>query len=133
MKRPRRRMPKIEEIEELEAPNVSMADITLADLAASDRAPEDMQPGLQMAAAIVATYSDFLSGKPSWVQSIALAELLAIWVCGFHAAPGSDPRVQERFRERMLRNHIRLVRELVQAEVQERASRASDNDGSTSP
>jgi hypothetical protein len=121
MKRPRRRMPKIEEIEELAAPNVSMADIRLADLAEhADRAPEDMRDDLIIAADMVEACSKILAGKTSWVQSMALAELLSIWVCSFYAT-GSDARAQQRFRARMLRNHIGLVRQLVQAEVEERA------------
>lgn len=93
-----------------------------------DRAPDDMLPDLQQAARMVGQIKPILAGKPSYVQSIVLAELLSQWVCGFHAtaAKGSDPRVQERFRERMLRNHIRLVRELVQAEAMADAKFGTD-------
>lgn len=93
-----------------------------------ERVPDAMQPDLQLAANLVEQISPILAGKPSYVQSIVLAELLSTWVCGFHAtaAKGSDPRVQERFRERMLRNHIRLVRELVQAEVMADAKFGTD-------
>lgn len=124
MKRRRRRMPKLEEIEELD-PEPFMS---VATLVGAERVPDDMQPDLQLAANLVEQISPMLAGKPLYVQSIVLAELLSIWVCGFHAtaAKGSDPRVQERFRERMLRNHIRLVRELVQAEVMADAKFGTD-------
>lgn len=91
--------------------------------------PEADRPDLIIAAQLVDQIAPIIHGKPSRSQSIALAHLLSVWVCGFHMEPLGDPRVQQRFRERMLRDHIQLVRQLVQAEVQERAGSAKRTDG----
>jgi hypothetical protein len=98
-----------------------------------DRVPEEWQPDMTVAADLVGKIDDLLRGQPSWVQSIVLAELTAMWVLRFDAAPGSDPRVQQRFRERMLRHHIAIVRGLVQSGAQANDNRARGNDGSTAP
>lgn len=91
--------------------------------------PEADRPDLVIAAQLVDQIAPIIHGKPSRSQSIALAHLLSVWVCGFRMEPLGDPRVQQRFRERMLRGHIQLVRQLVQAEVQERAERMRELEG----
>jgi hypothetical protein len=47
--------------------------------------------------------------KPQ-VQSAALAELLSIWLAGFHVP--DDPEATEQLRAELLERHCELVREL---------------------
>jgi hypothetical protein len=79
---------------------------------------------LTQAADIIRQIEPFLHSKSPQVQSIVLAHLLHVWVLDHHMEPLGDPRVQQRFRERVLREHISLVRQLVQAEVKDNAKQA---------
>jgi hypothetical protein len=52
-----------------------------------------------------------LHGRDPAVQSAALADLLAMWLAG-HVVPG-DPAETDRLRSDLLRDHVRLVADLV--------------------
>jgi hypothetical protein len=52
-----------------------------------------------------------LAGKPSQVQGAALADLLATWLAG-HIVK-DDKRETDRMRERLLKMHVKTVRQLI--------------------
>lgn len=60
---------------------------------------------------LVAAARPLLAGKPSEIQGAALADLVAIWIAG-HMQPG-DAALTKRLRDKLLKIHVAMVRELV--------------------
>jgi hypothetical protein len=69
------------------------------------------------ATALIERISPLLAGHASYVQGLALADLLAIWLAG-HVEQDADDKVRQaatqRLRELLLRLHIDTVRELIE-------------------
>lgn len=61
----------------------------------------------------VDSMSAILAGRPPDIQSVILADLLAMWLCGFVVM--SDPGATKRIRDRMLARHMKLVVDLIEA------------------
>lgn len=60
---------------------------------------------------LVESIGQVLTGRDPAIQSAVLADLLATWLAG-HIAVGDD-RATKRLRERLLSEHIKLVRRLL--------------------
>jgi hypothetical protein len=59
---------------------------------------------------LVEKIKPLLAHNDPQVQSAALAELLSIWLVGFHIP--DDPEATEQLRAELLARHCKLVREL---------------------
>ena len=57
-----------------------------------------------------------LAGQGSPIQSAILAELTAIWLAG-HIIP-DDPEETRRLRAELLDGHVRLIRQLIEANAE---------------
>jgi hypothetical protein len=60
--------------------------------------------------ALVVRIKPLLAHREPQVQSAVLAELLSIWLAGFHV--GDDPEATGQLRAELLERHCQLVRDL---------------------